>query len=556
MTGTENSGFSVAWLLVILLVALMVQQNAELDLAPFACKAGPLKQLYDVMGFLAGFVHNGADHVAACTAECARQIVKSCGVSSDDEVLELGFGTGSLAYELLERRRVRRYDGIEMSEAMLNLTAGRFAEPGRMHLHLHDEPLELLQSSPTLLTSYSQVFAIFVLDLMVSADIVLALQSLHQRLKAGGRACFAVMADTPRELSVALYKTAWRIAPTAFFGRRPLSLERFILDEERWLPVTNWTDWSGWLPVQFFVLEKVQAAGTTEAEAAELQHQRLTAIRRWARHLQGAGASGEEQGLLDWRSVILASVQGLPVGVAQDVVRAWLPELASATVIALIRNDISTMSKNDMIGSYRQWLVSLPTAQLMQQMRFIVRSWDTASLEDFMKPNLDGMGVEELREYINNSLTGVMQEVQNDLDMVAELIEHQEAAASLTTLEELQELNKYIEDNVLAAPTDLTREELEAGVTEYLEHLPRKDIEEEILSDIKAFSASDLREQQLADVQEMGREELLDRAREAVEQSEAQALLPALREIARTRLSSEDIEEMVRGLAEFTANGD
>eukprot|EP00928_Gymnodinium_smaydae_P062165 TRINITY_DN46086_c0_g1_i1.p1 TRINITY_DN46086_c0_g1~~TRINITY_DN46086_c0_g1_i1.p1 ORF type:complete len:574 (-),score=79.47 TRINITY_DN46086_c0_g1_i1:11-1732(-) len=536
---------SVAWLIVFWLGALLVWQNEELDLTPFSCGSNAIQQLYDTLAFFARSV-GVHDFLSASSTASTRRILERCGTGSGDVVLELGFGTGRLARLLVENVSVRRYDGLELSEGMLNLTAQSIADGAlhRLNLHHSADPIQLLQTSEDLSDSYSHAFALFVLDSLGAQEIEHVQNSLYARLRPGGRLCIASLVDLPeKSLSLRVYKAAWRSAPLLLGGRRPIALRKMFADQKRWSVLESWVDDSeGLFPFEVLVLQR--GAGLKE-------YDRETMLQRWAPHLVALGMSGNESEP-SIRRVVVASADYLPPGPMKDLAKWWLRQLPNATLRAVIENDLVSMSREDILADYERTLRSMPAAQLLQELRSWIRSLETSSLEAWTVPDTDAMGFEDLQQHVLQLIGGAISEAVNDPELMQELLRHKEAASGAKSFVELKQLSDRIEKDLFVAPSEMSRSELERVAMENAQQLSRRELEEELFGEYTNQTLEELRGPLLAELVDLPRDELEERARDVLEYATAERLRPVARVVASDLLSSEDL----RLLASFVADLD
>eukprot|EP00927_Polykrikos_kofoidii_P028425 TRINITY_DN24825_c0_g1_i1.p1 TRINITY_DN24825_c0_g1~~TRINITY_DN24825_c0_g1_i1.p1 ORF type:complete len:685 (+),score=137.24 TRINITY_DN24825_c0_g1_i1:38-2092(+) len=542
---------SMAWVFVAFLLVLLVSQNADLDFVQFACTRFSVQQFYDTLSFLLEPL-GGADALSGCSEAATRQILHRCGVNgSEDLVLEIGFGTGRLARRLIDEVRVQRYDGVELSEGMLNITARRLEEMDsrRVGLYHSHDPLALLGSSEALRT-YSHVLALFVFDSLAQVDIERALERLHRRVRSGGRLCVAVLADKPDRIAVKVYKALWRTFPLLFGGRRPLAL-RSLFDKHRWSLVDSWLIDEGpvMLPLEAFVLRRNDAKGDISAQAdygnlsAEVRDGRVAALERWATFVPEIPPPANSS---DIRRVVVNSTDKLPLGIAKDVAGLWLAEMQEEKLREFLMQDIAASTRDTFLDDYERSLRAKPSVLVAFEMQRLIKSWNTASLESWLLPSTKHLDVEQLREHIFTSIDLALNTLKNDMEADLQgtdgLLRHRRAAASATTLEELREVNSRMEQETYVSPSEMSRTELEAALAKNIDAMPRIEIEDEIMAYYERLPLEELREMMRADVSKLTSEEFLGRCLEAVDTSNITLLRPLVREVAERLLSENDLQ--------------
>jgi len=536
---------SPAWLLAALLSALLVSQNAELDLSTIACSSTSLQQLYDVRAFFAQRL-GSPDWLATCSEAALKKIVQRCGLGGNSTVFELGFGTGRLLQVLVRDVGVHSYDALELSEGQLNATARlRQGEAlGHVHLHHSSRPLDFLRGSDGV-GAYSHLFALFVLDAMSAEDIRDALMSMHSLADERARLCVATMAEVP-SWSVALYKAAWRVLPLVFGGgRRPIRL-RSLVDPGAWAELESYIDWSeGWLPSEVTVFE---ARGTAAAVArAQLPARREAVLRRWGQQLNHTSPAFDDATPIV--ELAAASLNDLPVGIAREIVEEWLPWLSDGTLRHLAEAEIASLTKGQILERYRLLLRSMPAAQLLQEMGMFVRELDTKSLQAWVDPPTDGLSVEDLRERLQAALSEIEHSSADDPSAIAEALDKRAAIARATSRDELLEVQAWLLKNVLTPTTEMSRTDLEQAVLEQIESFSREELEEELVAAEEGLSEEELQQSLREDLLSLRRDEMERHVLDILDAGpEAAWLRPAVEEVARSALTPEDLN-ILRGIS-------
>jgi len=550
---------SVAWLLVAAFLALLISQNAELDFLEFAWTSDSVQQLYDVSAYLFG--HVGVELVSG-SVSATRRALERCGVAEGDLVLELGFGSGVLAQALVDEVGVQRYDGVELSEAMLNLTTWRLGQSFRRNVHLYqnDEPLKLLDSEPALLSSYSHAFAIFVLDALAESEIKRALEVIHARLRPGGRLCAAVLADLPQRVPVRLYKTFWRSAPVIAGCRRPVALQRFfspdVGDGGLWTVASKWLDEDeGLLPTELFVLDRHEIVGAANMDTTVEEGKRAAALQRWSQHVDLSADEALEVPSL--RRVIAASAERLPLGVAKDAAVIWMSALPNTTLISIIDNDIQRMTKDDILTDYQEALSKMHSAQLLQEIHVSIRAMDSQSLEDLISPPTEEMTFEELRDYVDHTLDNLMEENEGDANFITLVLKHKDSGASAQSRDELLALYHGIEGEYLVSPADMSRDELERTAIDHYERMSRQELIDELVGSYQNLTVDELRgllrdEQRDEGTTRVDREV---RAQESLLAGVAEWMRPVVREIASEVLTDEEVLQLAAAIGKRGQRG-
>jgi ubiquinone/menaquinone biosynthesis C-methylase UbiE len=141
-------------------------------------------------------------------------------------VLELGCGTGRLAFRLLSRHlpEAARYRGLDSSPRMVELARERLAPfASRAEVVLTDGAPPVSEPAG----SCDRFVASYVLDLLSGDDIVAVLRAAHRILEPGGLLCLAGLSTGTGPLS-RLVARAWlrvhALRPAWVGGCRPLEL--------------------------------------------------------------------------------------------------------------------------------------------------------------------------------------------------------------------------------------------------------------------------------------------------------------------------------------------
>ncbi|CAE8605085.1 unnamed protein product [Polarella glacialis] len=547
---------SLAWLLVVWLLSELVSQNADLDFASFACNRSSVRQFYDAFGFLLGKLVAGSVQVelfSASSVEAIQNLQKRCGVGAEDSVLEHGFGAGRLAEVLVNEVGVQHYDGLELSQAMLNITVRQADSETlrRLHVYHSEEPLEFLQSSHLLrgrhgFQGYSRLFALNVLDALSADEAAATLAALHSRARPGARLCVSALAELAAErLGVRLYKAAWRMAPLLLGGRRPVALQQFV-DAQQWEVEDSWLeDGTWWLPVEVLVLRRLEsdafgnAPGGEPSASGSGSSAKEAALLRWALHLSVPGEQAEN--LDDVRQLAASSVERLPLGPLKDVASLWLPQVPVEVLRSFVEQDLTHMTKEDFVSDYDRWLSALPAAQLQQEMKSWVMRLDTQSLEDLSTPDLSGLGLEELRAYITDGLNLAIKDASTVPETLGDLLSRKEAVDKAETTEELLKLNADIEADLLLPPSEMSRQELEQNTLTHIESLSREELESSMMQIYENQTLEELQSLFLDELPSKTMEDLEMQARVSLQYAGSESLWLLTRTIAADVLTHDDL---------------
>ena len=154
------------------------------------------------------------DALADASEHEARELgLRLLAPSEDDQVLEIGFGTGHALVEIAERlSQMGRVSGIDVSPGMLEIARQRVREAGveeRVELRLGDA-LELPYENG----SFDAAFASFTLELFSGTDIPAVLSEIARVLRRGGRLGVVSMLDDGRNTAIVdLYRFLHRHFP-------------------------------------------------------------------------------------------------------------------------------------------------------------------------------------------------------------------------------------------------------------------------------------------------------------------------------------------------------
>jgi len=128
----------------------------------------------------------------ACGAKPSMKQREKIVPHAEGDVLEIGFGSG-LNVAFYDRRKVRKIFGLEPSEGMRRLAAGRVSESG-LDIEFIDLPGEEIplaaNSVDTVLMTYT---------LCTIPDVAAALEGMRRVLKPGGKLLFCEHGKAPDE---------------------------------------------------------------------------------------------------------------------------------------------------------------------------------------------------------------------------------------------------------------------------------------------------------------------------------------------------------------------
>lgn len=128
----------------------------------------------------------------ACAAKPSMKQREKIVPHAEGDVLEIGFGSG-LNVAFYDRRKVRKIFGLEPSEGMRRLAAGRVSESG-LDIEFIDLPGEEIplaaNSVDTVLMTYT---------LCTIPDVAAALEGMRRVLKPGGKLLFCEHGKAPDE---------------------------------------------------------------------------------------------------------------------------------------------------------------------------------------------------------------------------------------------------------------------------------------------------------------------------------------------------------------------
>ncbi|MFQ5509503.1 MAG: class I SAM-dependent methyltransferase [Leptospirillia bacterium] len=156
------------------------------------------------------------------------------GFGSARSVFELGVGTGRLAERLLSHYipAHTQYLAVDLSATMAGLARTRLERFGeRVRVKVSDGSLTI----PLTDGEADRFISTYVLDLLSEADIHQVIGEARRILAPGGLLCLAGLThgvSPVTRLSMALWRTAYRIRPKLVGGCRPLSMVDFLNPEE------------------------------------------------------------------------------------------------------------------------------------------------------------------------------------------------------------------------------------------------------------------------------------------------------------------------------------
>ena len=114
--------------------------------------------------------------------DSAARMIEQLGLAGDEQILDLGTGTGAVALALAERLPRGRVTGVDTSEGMLQQAATKAAARGLDNLALHAMDMTALDFPPAYFDCATAAFALFFVE-----DMESCLRGVVQRLKPGGR---------------------------------------------------------------------------------------------------------------------------------------------------------------------------------------------------------------------------------------------------------------------------------------------------------------------------------------------------------------------------------
>ncbi|MEZ5779616.1 MAG: class I SAM-dependent methyltransferase [Paracoccaceae bacterium] len=162
-------------------------------------------------------------------------LIEHGAFSAARSVLEIGCGTGRLAARLLSDHlpASARYVGVDISETMVGLAAGRLERWGdRAEVRVSVGDFDFSAYG----AAFDRVVGTYVFDLLSPEDIARALSGAHAATRPGGFLCVAGLTQGTGVLSRAT-STVWTwlhgMNPSLVGGCRPLALSAFI-DGARW----------------------------------------------------------------------------------------------------------------------------------------------------------------------------------------------------------------------------------------------------------------------------------------------------------------------------------
>ena len=163
------------------------------------------------------------------------RLIAGGGFGRARAVLEVGCGTGRLAEQLLARHLPldARYLGLDISQAMLTLAAGRLASHGRAaNLALADATVSL----PVADRSFDRFIAAYLLDLLPRSQALDLIGEARRVLVPDGLLCLASLtrgSGGVAGLGSWIWAGVQRLAPQWVGGCRPVQLTG-LLDARDW----------------------------------------------------------------------------------------------------------------------------------------------------------------------------------------------------------------------------------------------------------------------------------------------------------------------------------
>ncbi len=155
-----------------------------------------------------------------------RDLLAHGGFESASAVFELGCGTGALAERLLTRVLPADavYLGVDVSARMVELARARLL---RFGARATVRPVGGRPPLPGADGRFDRFVAVYVFDLLAEDLAAAMLWDARRLLAPGGRVCLVALAEGGTRASraaCALWNAAWRVAPAATGGCRPIDL--------------------------------------------------------------------------------------------------------------------------------------------------------------------------------------------------------------------------------------------------------------------------------------------------------------------------------------------
>jgi ubiquinone/menaquinone biosynthesis C-methylase UbiE len=163
-------------------------------------------------------------------APAISELRRNARFESAVSVFELGCGTGSFAFELLKNRlsATASYVGADISPVMAGLA--------RKKLAFFGDRAKILLTDGSLVFNYPPEFfdrfvANYVMDLLPSYEINMAIDEAHRLIKPGGFLCLISLTYGGMPLSRAvtrLWRRLYAKNPGLLGGCRPLRLQQYL----------------------------------------------------------------------------------------------------------------------------------------------------------------------------------------------------------------------------------------------------------------------------------------------------------------------------------------
>jgi ubiquinone/menaquinone biosynthesis C-methylase UbiE len=180
-------------------------------------------RFYDMLGA-------GLDTQAFYETAALRDLITHLDLESCRSLIELGFGTGRLAAELLSRRLSPEatYFGLDVSTTMVNLTKSRLRPFGqRAEVRQFDGTPHIDAADAT----FDRFISTYVFDLLSDDDIRAVLKEARRVLKPDGMLGVVSLTNGPSPIS-RLVSTTWRalhrVSPWLVGGCRPITIRTFL----------------------------------------------------------------------------------------------------------------------------------------------------------------------------------------------------------------------------------------------------------------------------------------------------------------------------------------